>query len=46
LARADAPAESQAAFAKARELAGTETNAALKAEKLLVLAQFLAEQQR
>ena len=46
LARADAPAESQAAFAKARELAGTETNSALKAEKMLVLAQFLAEQQR
>ncbi|MCL2710290.1 MAG: hypothetical protein FWE95_05365 [Planctomycetaceae bacterium] len=46
LARADAPAESQAAFAMARELAKTEPNAAEKADKLLALAQFLAEQQK
>jgi len=46
LARAEAPAESQAAFAAAQELAKTEPDATKKAEKLLTLAQFLAEQQK
>ena len=46
LAKADASAESQAAFAKAKELANAESNAAAKAEKLLVLAQFLTEEQK
>ena len=45
LARADAPAESRAAFAKARELAMSEPVATIKSEKLLILAQFLAEEQ-
>ena len=44
LARANAPAESQAAFAKARELANAEPDATQRAEKLLILAQFLAEE--
>ena len=43
LSRADAPAESQAAFAKARELAKAEPVAVARAEKLLTLAQTLAE---
>ena len=42
LARSDAPAESQTAFVKAKELAKTESVAPVRAEKLLVLAQFLA----
>jgi len=46
LAQADAPAESQAAFVKARELAMAEPVAAVKSEKLLILAQFLAEEQK
>jgi len=45
LAGVDASAESQAAFAKARELARIEPDAAQRAEKLLVLAQFLAGEQ-
>ena len=43
--KVDAKTESQAAFAKARELAKVEPVAATKAEKLLMLAQFLAEEQ-
>lgn len=39
----DASAESQAAFAKAKELAKLESIAVIKAEKLLILAQLLAE---
>jgi hypothetical protein len=42
-ARADAQAESKAAFDKAKELAKVEPVAAQKAEKFLILAQFLAE---
>ena len=45
LARVDAPADLQAAFAKAKELAKREPDAVTKAEKLLTLAQFLAEEQ-
>ena len=45
LARAEAPTESQAALAKARELAISDSDAAQRAEKLLLLAQFLAEGQ-
>ena len=44
LVRADAAAESKAAFAKALELARLESDAARKAEKLLILADFMAEQ--
>jgi len=43
LAKADAPAESKSAFEKAKALARTESVAENKAEKLLLLAQFLAE---
>ena len=45
LGRVDASAESQAAFAKARELAKIEPDAVHKSEKLLFLAQFLADEQ-
>ena len=44
-AKANAPTESQSAFAKAKELAKAEPDAVLKAEKLLILTQFLAENQ-
>jgi|GEM_PF-2020922 len=44
LAQADAPAESKSAFEKAKALAEQETGAMQKAEKLLILAQFLAEE--
>jgi len=43
LTKADAPTESKAAFEKAKELANVEPVAEQKAEKLLILAQFLAE---
>jgi len=46
LARVDAPTESQSAFAKARELAKMDSDAVQKAEKLLILAQFLADEQK
>jgi len=46
LAKAEAKAESKAAFDKAKELATRDSNAAQKSEKLLILAQFLAEDQR
>jgi len=45
LAGVDAPAEAQAAFAKARELAKIEPDAVHRSEKLLFLAQFLADEQ-
>ena len=45
LARADAPAESKAAFEKAKELARLESVAAQKSEKLLIIAQFLVEEE-
>jgi len=45
LARVDALVESQSALAKAKELAKVESVAVVKAEKLLTLAQFLAEEQ-
>lgn len=44
LAKADAPVESKAAFEKAKELAKAESAAEQKAEKLLILAQHLAEE--
>jgi len=44
LAQADAPAESAAALEKAKAIARTETDAMRRAEKLLMLAQFLAEE--
>ena len=44
LASADAPAESKATFEKAAALARSESVSERRAEKLLVLAQFLAEQ--
>ena len=43
LAKVDAPTESRAAFAKAKELVLVEPVASAKAEKLLLLARFLAE---
>jgi hypothetical protein len=43
LASADAPVESKSAFEKAKALARLEPAALQRAEKLLVLAQFLAE---
>jgi len=43
LAEADAPAESKSALEKAKTLTAQETNATQKVEKLLMLAQFLAE---
>ena len=43
--QADAPAESMAALAKAKELAQVESVAAVKAEKLLALMHLLAESQ-
>jgi len=45
LAKAEAPAESKAAFEKAKEQARLDKNAARKSEKLLILAQFLADEQ-
>ena len=44
LAQADAPVESKSAFERAKELARADSNAVSKAEKLLILAQFLTEQ--
>ena len=44
LEQVDATAESSSAFERAKALARDETNAVQKAEMLLVLAQFLAEQ--
>jgi tetratricopeptide (TPR) repeat protein len=43
-ADADAPVESKSAFEKAKEFAKAEPDAVQKAEKLFILAQFLAEQ--
>jgi len=45
LARADAKTESQSVFAKARELAKSDPNVPTRAEKLLALAQLLADEQ-
>ena len=44
LLQADAPMESKSALEKAKELAKADPDAAQKAEKLLILAQFMAEQ--
>jgi len=44
-AKVDAPTESQSAFAKARELAKVESDAVEKADKLLILAEVLADEQ-